>query len=282
VTTTTTIRASCCDAGNPAPIAGRQGGAVRSVQVIGIGSGDPEQLTLQAVRVLADLDVVLVVDKGDATAELVELREAICRTYIRRSYRLVAVPEQSRDRAATNYPGAVTDWYDLRAVAFAEALTAEVGPDERVGILVWGDPALYDSTLRVLDRVRALSTVEFTVEVVPGITSLQTLTAAHRVTFTGVGAPVHVIPGRRLAAGMPADLDDVLVMLDGGCAFADLADTDLDIYWGAYLGMPDQVLVSGDLQECKAQIVATRAAARERKGWVMDSYLLHRRRSAQG
>jgi precorrin-6A synthase len=81
---------------------------------------------------------------------------------------------------------------------------------------------------------------------------------------------------------MPADLDDVLVMLDGGCAFADLPDTDLDIYWGAYLGMPDQVLVSGDLQECKAQILATRAAARERKGWVMDSYLLHRRRSAQG
>jgi precorrin-6A synthase len=253
---------------------------VRSVHVIGIGSGDPEQLTLQAVRVLADLDVVLVVDKGDATAELVELRESICRAHIRRSYRLVAVPEQSRDRAAANYPGAVDNWYDLRAIAFAEALAGEVGPDERVGILVWGDPALYDSTLRVLDRVRALGTVEFSVEVVPGITSLQTLTAAHRVTFTGVGAPVHVIPGRRLAAGMPADLDDVLVMLDGGCAFADLPDTDLDIYWGAYLGMPDQVLVSGDLQECKAQIMATRAAARERKGWVMDSYLLHRRRSA--
>jgi precorrin-6A synthase len=255
---------------------------VRSVQVIGIGSGDPEQLTLQAVRVLADLDVVLVVDKGEATGELVELRESICRTHIHGPYRVVAVPEQRRDRAAADYPGAVTDWYDLRAVAFTEALITQVGPDERVGILVWGDPALYDSTLRVLDRVRELGRVEFTVQVVPGITSLQTLAAAHRVTFTGVGAPVHVIPGRRLAAGMPEGLDDVLVMLDGRCAFTELPDTDLDIHWGAYLGMPDQLLVSGDLQECKAQIVAARTAARERKGWIMDSYLLRRRRQAGG
>lgn len=255
---------------------------MRSVHVIGIGSGDPEQLTLQAVRVLADLDVVLVVDKGEATGELVELRESICRTHIRRPYRLVGVPEQQRDRAAADYPGAVKNWYDLRAAAFAEALSTQVGPQERVGILVWGDPALYDSTLRVLDRVRELGRVECTVEVVPGITSLQTLAAAHRVTFTGVGAAVHVIPGRRLAAGLPEGLDDVLVMLDGGCAFTQLPDTDLDIYWGAYLGMPDQLLVSGDLQECKAQILAARAAARERKGWIMDSYLLHRRPQAGG
>jgi precorrin-6A synthase len=255
---------------------------VRSVHVIGIGSGDPEQLTLQAVRVLAGLDVVLVVDKGEATAELTELRESICRTHIQRPYRLVAVPEQRRDRLAANYAGAVVDWYDARAAAFADALADRVGPDERAGILVWGDPALYDSTLRVLERVRTRGAVEFTVEVVPGITSLQTLAAAHRVTFTGVGSPVHVTTGRRLAAGMPADLDDVLVMLDGGCAFAELPDTDLDIHWGAYLGMPDQVLVSGDLQQCKAEIVATRTAARARKGWVMDSYLLRRRPQAQG
>jgi len=279
---TTTIAPTGCDAGNRRPPADWQGGAVRSVYVIGIGSGDPEQLTLQAVRVLAGLDVVLVVDKGEATAELTELRESICRTHIQPPYRLVAVPEQRRDRLADNYAGAVVDWYDARAAAFADALADRVGPDERAGILVWGDPALYDSTLRVLERVRTRGTVEFRVEVVPGITSLQTLAAAHRVTFTGVGSPVHVTTGRRLAAGMPADLDDVLVMLDGGCAFAELPDTDLDIHWGAYLGMPDQVLVSGDLQQCKAEIVATRTAARVRKGWVMDSYLLRRRPQAQG
>lgn len=251
---------------------------MRSVAVIGIGCGDPEQLTLQAVRVLASLDAVLVVDKGAATEELVALRREICRRHISGAHRMIEVGEQSRDRAAANYPEAVTDWYDLRAIAFAEALSEQVGPEERVGILVWGDPALYDSTLRVLDRVRTLGVVEFTVEVVPGITSLQALAAAHRVTFTGVGEPVHVTTGRRLLDGMPADLSDVLVMLDGSGAFARLTDTDVDIHWGAYLGMPDEILVAGDLQECKAQILALREAARERKGWIMDSYLLRRRR----
>ena len=114
--------------------------------------------------------------------------------------------------------------------------------------------------------------------VVPGITSLQVLAAAHRVTFTGVGEPVHVTTGRRLLGGMPEGLDDVLVMLDGSGAFERLTDADLDIYWGAYLGMPDELLVSGDLQERKAEIAELRAAARDRKGWIMDSYLLRRRR----
>ncbi len=250
---------------------------MRNVHVIGIGSGDPEQLTLQAVRVLGDLDVVFVVDKGAPTAELVAVREEICRRHITRPYRLVTIPEQSRDRAAADYPGAVNDWYDLRAIAFEEAIAASLGPEESGGILVWGDPALYDSTLRVLDRVRARGVTEFATHVVPGITSLQVLAAAHQVTFTGLGEPVHVTTGRRLLGGMPAELDDILVMLDGSGAFEKLLDTDLDIYWGAYLGMPDELLVAGDLQECKTEIGELRAAARDRKGWIMDSYLLRRR-----
>jgi precorrin-6A synthase len=106
---------------------------------------------------------------------------------------------------------------------------------------------------------------------------VQALAARHRVLLTRVGAPVHITTGRRLAAGQPTGLDDVLVMLDGKAAFKDLPDDDLDIYWGAYLGMPDEILISGDLQSCKAEIVRARAEARERKGWIMDTYLLRRR-----
>ncbi len=251
-----------------------------NVYVIGIGSGDPEQLTLQAVRVLSGLDVILVLDKGEAKRELVDLRHEICSRHIAKPYRVLTVSDPERDRAAADYPGAVRDWYDARADLIEAALRDEVSPGESVGILVWGDPALYDSTLRVLDRVEQRKTVELAYEVIPGITSLQTLAARHRVTFTGVGAPVHITTGRRLAAGgMPPELDDVLVMLDGAESFAGLPDEDLDIYWGAYLGMPGEVLVAGDLQERKAEIVALRAEHRERHGWIMDSYLLHRRRA---
>jgi precorrin-6A synthase len=276
----------CCalrDNNRPTNLDARsKGQRVRNVYVIGIGAGDPEHLTLQAVRVLGGLDVVLVIDKGEAKRELTDLRHEICARHIPQPYRVVTAVDPERDRATqdlSGYRGAVGDWYDARADVIEAALRDEVGPDESVGILVWGDPALYDSTLRVLDRVARRGTVEFAYEVIPGITSLQTLAARHRVTFTGVGAPVHVTTGRRLAAGMPADLDDVLVMLDGSEAFADLDDPDLDIYWGAYLGMPGELLVAGDLQERKAQIVELRRQARLEHGWIMDSYLLHRRRA---
>jgi precorrin-6A synthase len=251
---------------------------MRKVYVIGIGAGDPEQLTLQAVRALRELDVVFVIDKGSAKSELVELRQLICSTHIPGPVRVVTAADPERDRDAADYTGAVADWYDARAEVFAGMFATELDESGVGGILVWGDPALYDSTLRVLDRVLARGDVAFSVEVVPGITSVQALAARHRVLLTRVGAPVHITTGRRLAAGMPADLDDVLVMLDGKAAFKALPDTDLDIFWGAYLGMPDEILVAGDLQDCKDRIVRVRAEARERKGWIMDTYLLRRRR----
>ena len=66
-------------------------------------------------------------------------------------------------------------------------------------------------------------------------------------------------------------------MLDGRTAFATLPDADLDIYWGAYLGTPDEIVVAGALRAVKDEICRRRAEARARKGWIMDTYLLRRR-----
>jgi precorrin-6A synthase len=92
---------------------------------------------------------------------------------------------------------------------------------------------------------------------------------------------VHVTTGRRLAReGFPANAPDVVVMLDARCAFAQLDDAELDIYWGAYLGTPDEILVAGAVAAVSEEIQRVRADARERKGWIMDTYLLRRRGKA--
>ncbi|MNN19915.1 precorrin 6A synthase [compost metagenome] len=65
-------------------------------------------------------------------------------------------------------------------------------------------------------------------------------------------------------------------MLDGQCAFAQIDDPGLVIYWGAYLGTEDEVLIAGPLQAVKGRIVQVREEARGRKGWIMDTYLLRR------
>jgi precorrin-6A synthase len=157
-------------------------------------------------------------------------------------------------------------------------LADELGDDGCGAFLVWGDPALYDGTLRILDRVRERGSVAFDVVSIPGISAVQALAAAHRIALNRVGRPVMVTTGRRLAdEGPPPGADDVVVMLDAVDAFAALPDDhDWEIFWGAYLGTPDEALVRGPLPQVKAEIVRRRAELRARKGWIMDTYLLRK------
>ncbi|MFC5815188.1 hypothetical protein [Nonomuraea harbinensis] len=78
---------------------------------------------------------------------------------------------------------------------------------------------------------------------------------------------------RRLAAEGPT-ANDTVVMLDAHCSFTGL--DDFTVYWGAYLGTPDEILVSGPVTEVGDRIRELRAEARARKGWIMDTYLLRR------
>ena len=66
-------------------------------------------------------------------------------------------------------------------------------------------------------------------------------------------------------------------MLDADCAFRRFADEPVDIYWGAYVGTQDEILIAGAVAEVMDEIERVRAEARERKGWIMDTYLLRRR-----
>ncbi len=249
---------------------------VRTVQVIGIGAGDPEHLTLQAVAALRRTDVFLVVDKGEPTADLAALRAELLARHATGPYRVATMPDPERDRSAgltgTAYAEAVRDWQRRRAAHYTRALADEV-PDGGVGsFLVWGDPAIYDGTLRILENLE----LPLTVVSVPGVSAVQALAAAHRLVLNRTGGAFTVTTGRRLARdGMTGD--DVVVMLDARCAFAGLPADGVDIFWGAYLGTPDEVLIAGDLAAVRDEIVAVRARERARKGWIMDTYLLRRR-----
>lgn len=251
---------------------------MRKLLVIGIGAGDPEHLTVQAIGALNRTDVFFVIEKGPAD-ELVRMRHALCERYVEagRRYRIVPVADPVRDRGAPAYREAVDDWRARRAELWEQAIAAELGERDCGAFLVWGDPALYDSTLAVLDEILARGLVAFEHEVIPGISSVQALAARHRVALNRVGGAIQITTGRRLAQGLPEGVDDVVVMLDADGAFAGLADEDLDIYWGAYLGTADEILVAGDAREVGDEILRLRREARERKGWVMDTYLLRRR-----
>jgi precorrin-6A synthase len=248
---------------------------MRKLSVIGIGAGNPDYLTLQAAKALQTLDVVFLIDKGDEKSALAKLRKDICTEHIHKPYRIVEAKDPERDRAPADYGKAVSDWHEKRATIYAAMIRDELKDDQHGAFLVWGDPCLYDSTLRILERVAATKTVEFEIDVIPGITAVQALAAQHRIPINRIGEPVALTTGRRYAAG-ERSADDALVMLDGECAF-NTAPADMEIFWGAYLGTPDEILISGRVGEKRAEIERVRTEARERHGWIMDTYLLRRR-----
>ncbi|WP_043732191.1 precorrin-6A synthase (deacetylating) [Nocardia asiatica] len=245
---------------------------MRKLYVIGIGAGDPDQVTVQAIKALRQVETFFVIGKGEAKRELVDVRTAILDAHLDRPYRVVPIADPPRDRTPAEYVDVVEDWHDRRSALLEAAFAAADGVG---GILVWGDPALYDSTLRMVERVLARGVAHFDYEVVPGITSAQALAARHRIVLHGIGEPVCVTTGRRLREdGLGAE--NALVMLDGECSFTTIADEDVHIWWGAYLGMPDETLIEGPLPAVRDRIVRRRAELRERKGWIMDIYLLRR------
>jgi precorrin-6A synthase len=242
---------------------------MRLIHVIGIGAGDPGYVTAQAVEALNDTQVFFAMDKGETKDDLVALRREICERFIREpGYRFVELADPKRAKDG-EYRQAVADWHDARAQVWAHAIETELAPGGVGAFLAWGDPSLYDSTLRILDLVGRHVAIDY--DVIPGITAIAALTARHRIPLNDVGEPVLVTTGRQLrAAGL---VGTAVVMLDAECSFLD-CPASTRIWWGAYLGTPDEILVAGTIGEVGARIVALRADARARHGWIMDTYLL--------
>jgi len=259
---------------------GADGGGLlkmRKIFIIGIGAGNPDYLTVQAINALNEVDVFFVMDKGREKEDLVRLRKEICARYIKdKSYRTIQIRDPERDRTSPSYESAVKAWHEQRAIVYERLIGQELGEAECGAFLVWGDPSLYDSTLRVIDQIIARGTIAFEYEVVPGISSIQALAARHRITLNRIGRSIHITTGRKMSEGLPDDIDDVVVMLDAECSFKNVDDPEIDIYWGAYIGTEDEILVSGNLKGLMHDIERIRKEAKGKKGWIMDTYLLRK------
>lgn len=237
--------------------------------MIGIGTGNPAHVTRAAQVALREAALILVPHKGPDKSDLTELR-----------HRIIAEAGATAPIAEFEYPERdpslpyltrVEAWHDEIARRWARAIAA--APNGPVALLVWGDPSLYDSTLRIARRLNPKPMIR----IIPGITALQALTAAHTIAFNTLGGAVTVTTGRRLRdEGWPAGTETLVVMLDGECSFQALPRAEFEIWWGAFLGMPEQVLRAGPLDVVCDDIIATRAQARAAHGWIMDTYLLRR------
>lgn len=197
-----------------------------TLSLIGIGTGNPDHLTAEAARALSAADLILLPRKGDDKSDLADIRHLILRQVLTTP---VPVAEYDVPHRAdqTDYLGAVNDWHDAIARVWSDAITTHLPQGGTVALMVWGDPSLYDSTLRIAARL-----VDVTVKVIPGITSLQVLTAAHAIPLNTLAAPVTITTGRQLRDhGWPEGTTTLAVMLDKGGAFTAIDTKDTTIWW---------------------------------------------------
>lgn len=233
-----------------------------------MGAGSPSHFTQQAIAALQGADAVIALDKGEAKSDLLGLRQQLLAEHAP-NVPLVTVQDPPRDRDPEDYRAEVRRWHAARAELIRSAIADHVPEGGTAAFLVWGDPSLYDSTLCILERVGGLD-----VRVVPGITAVQVLCAEHAILLNRIGEAIHITTGRKLAETAPADRRNCVVMLDGGAAWQDVATEHTYIWWGAYLGRPEQVLSRGYVHEIGAELAELKAKLRADHGWIMDTYLL--------
>jgi precorrin-6A synthase len=250
---------------------------MKKILIIGIGAGDPDYLTIQAVKALNRVDVFFLMDKGADKAGLNAFRREICKRYIEGStYRFVEADSPAWERQSSDYEATIGDLNEEKRHRFERLIADGMRDGECAGILIWGDPTLYDSTVRIVEAIAASGTHQIDYEVIPGISSIQALAARHKTTLNRIGQPIEVTTGRRLAEAFPRMADSVVVMLDAHDTYKRFVGQDIDIYWGAYVGTADEILIAGKVTEVADRIERERRDARQRHGWIMDSYLMRR------
>ena len=233
------------------------------IRIIGFGMG-PQHLTPEAAAALTASDYVIAARKSGDDA-LLAIRQAVAAPF---GLEVVEVRDPERDRAdPADYPGAVRTWHEARIAAYADVLRVRGGS---AAFLVWGDPSLYDSVVRIVTALASALGVEF--EVVPGISAPQLLAARHRIVLHPVGGPVHITTGRHLADAVASGQTNIVIMLLSKVELTGLEEWQ--VWWGANLGTPTEELVAGKVAEVEPAIQAARVRAKDAAGWVMDLALL--------
>ena len=91
--------------------------------LIGIGTGNPEHVTLEAVKAMNSVDLILIPLKGEDKADLAGLRHEICRNCITNpAVRIETFDLPVRDPETPDYLRRVKDWHDEIAAVWATVI----------------------------------------------------------------------------------------------------------------------------------------------------------------
>lgn len=177
---------------------------------VGVGPGDPELLTLKAIRVISQADVILVPDscKSDNVAL------AIAGEYVKgKEIRKVSTP-MIRDQSAL----------DRAFEEAADTVSRLLDQGKQAVFLTLGDPCVYSTYMYIHERVRSRG---YAVEVVPGIPSFCAAAARLNQSLCQGSEPLLILPASHNRLEL-LDVPANKVLMKAGSAILELKQTLLE------------------------------------------------------
>jgi precorrin-2/cobalt-factor-2 C20-methyltransferase len=201
---------------------------------VGVGPGDPELMTVKAVRVLREADVVAVPDTG--RSERTAYR--IAREYIEDKEILYCPTPMGADKRRTE------ENYDAVAAQIAERL----GRGESVAFITLGDPSVYATSAYVQRRVAALG---YATETVAGVPSFCAAAARLGESLCEGSRALTILPGSCADTDAYLALPGNKVIMKSASRLPELtarmlADSRFNVAVAANCGMAGEVLARGD------------------------------------
>lgn len=183
---------------------------------VGLGPGDPELLTVKAVRVLLDADVVLVPQTEQSAGHIGRAERIILQACPEAAQRIrrvtfamreprphpIAVATDASDRhesragqpeAGEDAPAALTTRAAARDAAAAQALACFADGARVVAMATIGDPSVYSTFSYLAAEIRR-HRPDTQIEVVPGITAMQAMAAATGIPLVEGDQTLALIP----------------------------------------------------------------------------------------
>ncbi len=194
---------------------------------VGVGPGDPELLTLKALRIMREVDVIACPEKSGKAGVAYEIAQG-------------AYPEiVDKELLLLDFPMKVDDLEAAHKLA-AKQLVKQLQAGKNVVFLTLGDPGVYSTFFYVAERVRQ---VGYEVEIINGIPSFGAVAAK-------LGLPLSLgDESITITSGEYKEVDGTLVIMKAGMQLENikqkLMNSDKEVYLVENCGMPEEHIYRG-------------------------------------
>ena len=172
---------------------------------VGVGPGEPELITLKAVRVIEQADIIVAPHPGDTESLAYSIALKAVPSMVNKPVLMVDMP-MTRDEKTL----------DKNHDDIAMQILAHIKAGKAVVFLTLGDPSLYSTYIYIQKKVLGLGGKT---QMIPGVPSFCAVAAALNVGLVEGKQMLHVIPASYEGTDCGLDLPGVKVLMKTGKAF---------------------------------------------------------------